>query len=603
MVQIPQISVPQQQKGRSAESATSPANAGEAGFKEVFAQNAGSSRPEAKAGNGSQSKARAEGNTGGMEKGSGKTTDGERMVSDGNQQPEKEDSTGSSDRKFIVFELNAHVGKEGPKSAQHGKTGEAEAAKSGTGDTKKIVFTVGEDVPEEILAQISERSKNEQFDVSIHRVVEGHKGADGGEATSRELRTMLLNGDSIAGGNKKLQEDAAGGGHVQMRDGMFIARQRGEKSALSQGGGNGQANGGGSQDMHAAKMKRWLHNALQSGGEKGQRAEGRGMNRVEEGSKKAIQPEEITTEDISTATSKAKSGERAGKTAEQQVAAARVQEAEKGQREHGENWRAARRYTRSDRRGGEQIRERNVRDVKRPEPAKESYGGGKAAGTDRDQAAKLMQELETKTAENVKSMTGQSKRSGSEAKGQRMTFGAVSSAESSTVSPTNQAASQSGGSGPVTTAQAVRQASRSAAEAAVKQARFMRNGDHSRVSIRLNPPELGKMKVDIDMVQDKLNIDIQVENAELREALQQNVQQLERTLREGRYDAQKTTVSDMWSEDHSGHARDGMQHGDGHFGDARQQQHGLGNVFEDGQEDAGRRTLQTVSESGINCLV
>lgn len=101
---------------------------------------------------------------------------------------------------------------------------------------------------------------------------------------------------------------------------------------------------------------------------------------------------------------------------------------------------------------------------------------------------------------------------------------------------------------------AVRQAAARAHTQIVQEARYIRQNGKSEVSVRLHPPELGRIKVAIAMRDGKLDVSIRVEDPQVREALKLELEGLERTLRDAQLDLTRLEVSDY----HAG-TREGMQ--------------------------------------------
>jgi flagellar hook-length control protein FliK len=103
---------------------------------------------------------------------------------------------------------------------------------------------------------------------------------------------------------------------------------------------------------------------------------------------------------------------------------------------------------------------------------------------------------------------------------------------------------------------AVRQAASRAHTQIVREARYIRQNGNSEVSVRLHPPELGRIKVAIEMRDGKLDVRIRVEDPQVREALKLELAGLDRTLRDAQLDLTRLEVSDY----HAG-TREGMQDG------------------------------------------
>ena len=78
----------------------------------------------------------------------------------------------------------------------------------------------------------------------------------------------------------------------------------------------------------------------------------------------------------------------------------------------------------------------------------------------------------------------------------------------------------------------------------VREARYIQRNGKSELTIRLHPPELGRMKVAIQMRNGKLDVRIRIEDPQLREALRSEVAGLDRTLREAQLELTRLEVAD-----------------------------------------------------------
>jgi hypothetical protein len=72
------------------------------------------------------------------------------------------------------------------------------------------------------------------------------------------------------------------------------------------------------------------------------------------------------------------------------------------------------------------------------------------------------------------------------------------------------------------------------------------------MTIQLDPPRLGKMRLEISVEDEVVKVHIQAENSDVRDALQADLQQLERALREVCPGSQRASVSGFWAESESG---------------------------------------------------
>jgi flagellar hook-length control protein FliK len=91
---------------------------------------------------------------------------------------------------------------------------------------------------------------------------------------------------------------------------------------------------------------------------------------------------------------------------------------------------------------------------------------------------------------------------------------------------------------------AVQQAFRTAQQEVVQQARLLGDGERSEVTVRMHPPELGRMKVEIEMQSGKVDVKIRVEDSDVREAMRAELQNLDRTLRAMEVEPSRIEVSD-----------------------------------------------------------
>jgi len=81
----------------------------------------------------------------------------------------------------------------------------------------------------------------------------------------------------------------------------------------------------------------------------------------------------------------------------------------------------------------------------------------------------------------------------------------------------------------------------------VEQARYLQQGGKSQLTINLDPPELGRIRLEIELQEGQLKVKMGVENPKLREALREDMQSLERALKGGQVDVGTLDVSDYQS--------------------------------------------------------
>ena len=98
------------------------------------------------------------------------------------------------------------------------------------------------------------------------------------------------------------------------------------------------------------------------------------------------------------------------------------------------------------------------------------------------------------------------------------------------------------------TRNAVRQAASRARSEVVRHAQYTQQNGRSEVKIQLDPPELGRMRLEIAVEDGKLDVRIRVENPVLREGLRSELQHLDRTLKDAQVDVSRLDVSDYQSE-------------------------------------------------------
>ncbi len=141
------------------------------------------------------------------------------------------------------------------------------------------------------------------------------------------------------------------------------------------------------------------------------------------------------------------------------------------------------------------------------------------------------------------------------------------------------------------------QAAGQARAAIVQQAQYASRNGRSEVTLRLHPPELGRMKLDIEMVEGKLDVRIRVENVEVREALRAELGNLDRSLREAALDPGRLEVADYQTGRRDGRAGYGPQ-------TEREPDGGEWSPLSAAAEQARYRTWTVFSESGgVDCLV
>jgi hypothetical protein len=84
----------------------------------------------------------------------------------------------------------------------------------------------------------------------------------------------------------------------------------------------------------------------------------------------------------------------------------------------------------------------------------------------------------------------------------------------------------------------------SASPAIVREARYLQRNGTSEVTVQLNPPDLGRMKIAVQMRDGKLDVTISVENSQVREAMRSELDGLGKNLKDAQLDLNHVEVSD-----------------------------------------------------------
>jgi flagellar hook-length control protein FliK len=144
---------------------------------------------------------------------------------------------------------------------------------------------------------------------------------------------------------------------------------------------------------------------------------------------------------------------------------------------------------------------------------------------------------------------------------------------------------------------AAQQAAGRAQAEIIREARYTQRNGKSEISLRLHPPELGRMKVAIEMQDGKLDVKIRVEDPQVREAMRLELETLERTLKDAQLDMTRLEVSDYQTG-----AQQGRQ---GPLGEREGSVPGEalpGELADDGAAEAGTWTLFT-DAGQVDCLI
>lgn len=93
---------------------------------------------------------------------------------------------------------------------------------------------------------------------------------------------------------------------------------------------------------------------------------------------------------------------------------------------------------------------------------------------------------------------------------------------------------------------AAQEALRATESEVIRAARYIQTRTRSEVHVQLHPPELGRMKVSVEMREGQVEVRIQVENPEVRDAIRNELANLDRALREAQVDVSRFEVGDYY---------------------------------------------------------
>ena len=131
----------------------------------------------------------------------------------------------------------------------------------------------------------------------------------------------------------------------------------------------------------------------------------------------------------------------------------------------------------------------------------------------------------------------------------------------------------------------------------VRNARFIQSGGRSEVRLELDPPELGRMKLEVELRNGGIEVRLRVENPDVREAIRGQLQSLDRSLRDAHVEVNRFDVSDYSAGQRGGSASGGRQEGPAQGSDLQ----GLESVEIPPSDDGG---WVRISETGVmDCLV
>jgi len=130
----------------------------------------------------------------------------------------------------------------------------------------------------------------------------------------------------------------------------------------------------------------------------------------------------------------------------------------------------------------------------------------------------------------------------------------------------------------------------------VRQAQMLRQNGSTTIRIQLNPPEMGRIRLEVRMRSEHLEVRMQVENPDVRQAMTRELAGLDRTLRDAQVDVQRFEVTDYQS-GRQGTGRDGYQDGAPSGGGSPQ-------LPAAGEQDNPALGWARISTSGaVDCLI
>jgi len=78
----------------------------------------------------------------------------------------------------------------------------------------------------------------------------------------------------------------------------------------------------------------------------------------------------------------------------------------------------------------------------------------------------------------------------------------------------------------------------------IQRAQYVRQNGRSTVRMQLNPPEMGRIRLAVEMRAGRLEVRMRVENPAVRQAMSRERDNLDRTLRDAQVDVQRFEVTD-----------------------------------------------------------
>ncbi|MFO7956033.1 MAG: flagellar hook-length control protein FliK [Candidatus Brocadiia bacterium] len=131
----------------------------------------------------------------------------------------------------------------------------------------------------------------------------------------------------------------------------------------------------------------------------------------------------------------------------------------------------------------------------------------------------------------------------------------------------------------------------------VQATQYLQGNGRTELRLQLNPPELGRMRLEVEMREGTLEVRIRVEDAQVREVIRSEMQNLDRTLKEMDVNVSRFDVGDyrQGSDQGGWSSRNGLPGGSGFGGEGLE----LGEL--EGFEEAG--WIRITESGGMDCLV
>ncbi len=130
----------------------------------------------------------------------------------------------------------------------------------------------------------------------------------------------------------------------------------------------------------------------------------------------------------------------------------------------------------------------------------------------------------------------------------------------------------------------------------VRQAQMVRQNGSTTIRMQLNPPEMGRIRLEVRMKSDHFEVRMQVENPDVRQAMTRELAGLDRTLRDAQVDVQRFDVTDYQS------GRQGAEQGGSR--DGAPTGGGGPQLASAGEQDTTAAGWARISTSGaVDCLI